>query len=59
MTKIYRIQRYDLIICRYFCVEFIDSMTQGNSLLDYTNFFSPKEYEKNNKIILKYFHKIQ
>ena len=56
MTKIYRIQTYDLIICRYVCIEFIDSMMLGNSLLDYTNFFSPKEYEKNNKIILKYFH---
>ena len=30
-------------------------MLKGKSLLDYTNLFSPKEYEKNNKIILKYF----
>ena len=29
-------------------------MLKGQSLLDYTKFFSPKEYEKNNKIILKY-----
>ena len=30
-------------------------MLKGRSLLDYTNLFSPNEYEKNDKIILKYF----
>ena len=30
-------------------------MLKGKSLLDYTNLFSPNEYEKNNKLILKYF----
>ena len=29
-------------------------MLKGKSLLDYTNLFSPKDYEKNDKIILKY-----
>ena len=28
---------------------------EGKSLLDYTNLFSPNEYEKNDKKILKYF----
>ena len=31
-------------------------MQKGESLLDYTNLFCPNEYEKNDKIILKYFH---
>ena len=39
----------------YFCIEFIDCMLTYKSLLDYTNLFSPKEYEKKDKIILKYF----
>ena len=39
----------------YFCIEFIDFMVKGKSLLDYTNFFSPNDYEKNDKIALKYF----
>ena len=39
----------------YFCIEFIDCMLKYKSLLDYTNLFSPKEYEKKDKIILKYF----
>ena len=38
-----------------FCIEYIDFMIKGNILLDYTNLFSPIEYEKNNKIMLKYF----
>ena len=42
-------------MCRYFCVEFIDFMLKGKSLLDYTNLFSPNVYEKNDKIILKHF----
>ena len=29
-------------------------MLKSKSLLDYTNIFSPNDYEKNNKMILKY-----
>ena len=55
IANIYRIQANDWIMCRYFCIGFIDFMLKGKSLLDYTNLFSPDEYEKNNKMILKYF----
>ena len=49
---------YDLIMCGCFCIGFIDFMLKGKSLLlqVYTNLFSPNEYEKNSKIILKCFH---
>ena len=30
-------------------------MLKGKYLLEYTNLFSPNEYKKNDKIILKYF----
>ena len=30
-------------------------MLKGKNLLDYTNLFSPNEYEKNDKVILKFF----
>ena len=30
-------------------------MLKGKSLLEYTNLFYPNDYEKNAKIILKYF----
>ena len=48
-------QTYDSIMCGYFCIEFIDFMVKGKNSLDYTNLFSPNDYEKNVKIILKYF----
>ena len=35
-------------MCRYFCIGLIDLMLKQKSLLDYTNLFSPNEYEKNN-----------
>ena len=40
---------------RYFCIRCIDFVLKSNSLLEYTNLFSPNEYEKNDKIILRYF----
>lgn len=38
-TNIYRIQAYDLIMCEYFYIEFIDFVLKGKSLLDYANLF--------------------
>ena len=55
LENTYRIQAYDSIICRYFCIWFIDFILKSKSLLEYTNLFSPNDYEKNDKIILKYF----
>ena len=55
ITNIYEIQAYDSIMWGYFCIEFIDFMLKGQSLIDYTNLFSPNDSEKNDKVILKYF----
>ena len=55
ITNIYRIQAYDLMMCRYFCIGFIDFMLKGKILLDYANLFSPNNYGKNDNIILKNF----
>ena len=35
-----------------FVIRFIYFMSKGKSLLDYTNLFSPNDYEKNDKIII-------
>ena len=59
ITNIYRIQEYDLIVCGYFCIGFFGFMLKGKSLVDYTNLFSPNDYEKNDKIILKYFQELK
>ena len=55
ITNIYRIQVWDSIVCGYFCIGYIYFMLKGKSFLHYTNLFSPKKYEKNDKIILKSF----
>ena len=55
IPNIYRVQAYDSMMCGYFCIGFIDFMLKGKSLLEYTNLFYPNDYEKNEKVILKYF----
>ena len=54
-TNIFRIQAYDSIMCRYFCIGFIDFMLAGKTLTEYTNLFSPNNFKKNDDIILNYF----
>ena len=54
-TIIYVIQAYDPQMCGYFWIGFIDFMLKGKSLLQHRNLFSPNDYEKLDKIILKYF----
>ena len=46
-------------MCGYFCIRVIDFMLKGKSLLDYTNLFSPNDYDKNDEIILKYFQSLK
>ena len=53
-TNIYKIQAFDSM-CGYFCVQLIDFMLKGKSLLEYRNLFSTNNCENNNKITLKYF----
>ena len=59
ITNINRIQTYDSIVCGYFCIGFIDFILKGKSLLGYTNSFSLNDYEKNGKVILKYFQLVK
>ena len=42
-------------MCGYFCIEFIDFILKGKSLIEHTNLFFPIDYDKNDKIILKHF----
>ena len=52
-TNVYRIQTYDSVMWGYYCIRFIDFMLKDKSLLEYTNLFSPNDYEQNDKILLK------
>ena len=55
VTNIYRLQTCDSIMREYFRIGFIDFILKGKSLLEYTNLFSPNDYEKNDKITFKHF----
>ena len=54
-AKVYHVQANDSIMCGYFCIGFIDFMLAGKTLTDYTNLFSPYDFDKNDQIILSYF----
>ena len=55
IANIYRVQNYDLTMCGYFCIGFINYMYNGKSLTDFTNLFSPNNFKKNDNTILNYF----
>ena len=54
-ANIYRVQSNNSIMCGYFCIGFIDFMLAEKTLTDYTNLFSPYDFDKNDRIILSYF----
>ena len=51
ISNIFRIHAYDSIMCGYFCIEFINYMLKGKTLLDYTYLFSPNDFKKNDRVI--------
>ena len=53
--NIFRIQAYDSIMCEYFCIELINYMLKGKTLLDYTNLFSPNDFKKNDQVVKRIF----
>ena len=54
-SNIFRIQAYYSIMCRYFCIEVINYMLKGKTLLGYTNLFSPNDFKKNDQVIKRIF----
>ena len=54
-SNIFRIKTYNSIMCRYFCIEFINYMLKGKTLLDCTNLFSPNDFKKNDQVIKRIF----
>ena len=49
VTYVCRMQAYDSIISKYFCIGFTDFILKGKSLLGYKNLFSSKEHKNNDK----------
>ena len=54
-ANIFRVQANDSVMCGYFCIGFVDFMFAGKKLTDFTNFFSPHDFKKNDVITLSYF----
>ena len=44
-------------MCGYFCIEFINYMLKGKTLLDYTYLFSSNNFKKNVQVIKRIFKK--
>ena len=44
-TSMFRIQKYDSIMCGYFCIGFMEVMFAGKTLIDYTSLFSPYDFK--------------
>ena len=53
--NIIQIQSDDFIMCVFYRIALIGWILAGKALLDYTNIFFPNDYEKNDKIMHKYF----
>ena len=54
-TNIFRVQAKNSVMCGYFCIGFVDFMLAGKKLTDFTTLVSPCDFDKNGKMILRYF----
>ena len=54
-VNIFRVQANNSVMCRYFCIGFIDFMLAGKTLTDFKSTFSPYDFQKNDNLILSYF----
>ena len=45
-ANILRIQAYDSVMSKYFCIGFIDFMFKDKTLTDFTNLFSSNDFKK-------------
>ena len=53
--NIFRVQANNSVMRGYFCIGFIDFMLAGKKMTNFTSFFTPHDFDKNNNIILSYF----
>ena len=52
IANMFRVPASNSVMCGYFCIEL---MLAGKKFTDFTNFFSPHDFKKNEDIILSYF----
>ena len=54
-SNIFRVQSKKSVLCGYFCIKFLEYMFSGKTLTEYTNLFSPTDFNENDKTVLKLF----
>ena len=54
-ANIFRVQANNSVMSGYVCIGFIDFMLAGKKLTDFTDLFSPHDFDKNDNTILSYF----
>ena len=54
-ANIFRVQSKKSVLCGYFCIKFLEYMFHGKTLTDFTRLFSPTDFNKNDKTVLKLF----
>ena len=54
-SNVFSIRTNISLMCGCFWIGFTDFMLAGKTLIDYTSFFSPYDFEKIDNIILNYF----
>ena len=54
-VNIFRVQPARSVLCGYYGIKFLDFMFDGKSLMDFTNMFSPTNFEANDKLVLRLF----
>ena len=54
-ANIFRIQANNSVMCGYFCIRFIDFIFANKKLTDFTTWFFPYHFDKNDQIIRSYF----
>ena len=54
-VNMFWVQANNSVMCRYFSIGFIDFMLAVKKFNDFTNLFSPYDFEKNDTLILAYF----
>ena len=57
LKRLYLDYKHMIQLCGYYCIDFINYMLKGKTLLDYTNLFSPNDFKKNVQIIKRIFKK--
>ena len=54
-ANLFRTQAKNSVMCEYFCIELINFMLVGRTLIDSTYLLYPYGFQKNDNIILSYF----